>query len=126
MKVSFLPLAEQELDEAFFWYEEQVVGLGNSFLDEFNQSVKRIVAYPALYEQIDNDLRRCLMNRFPYGIIYGIDGEQIIIVALAHLKRRPILGLVEILSKGIGMFSHAIETPQHEYYIYILLPFFSN
>ncbi|NLX91926.1 MAG: type II toxin-antitoxin system RelE/ParE family toxin [Firmicutes bacterium] len=89
MKVSFLPLAEQELDEAFLWYEEQVVGLGNGFLDEFNQSIKRIVAFPALYEQIDNNLRRCLMNRFPYGIIYGIDGEQTIIVALAHLKRRP-------------------------------------
>ncbi len=78
MKVSFLPLAEQELDKAFLWYEEQVVGLGNSFLDEFNQSVKRIVAFPSLYEQIDNNLRRCLMNRFPYGITYGIDGEQII------------------------------------------------
>ena len=89
MKVSLLPLAQKELDEAFTWYEEQVVGLGDSFLDEFNQSVKLIVSFPELYEQIYDNLRRCLMNRFPYGIIYGIDGEMIIIIAVAHLKRKP-------------------------------------
>ena len=89
MKVSLLPLAQKELDEAYAWYEEQVVGLGNSFLDEFDLSVKRIVSFPELYEQIDDNLRRCLMNRFPYGIIYGIDGDIIIITAVAHLKRKP-------------------------------------
>ncbi len=89
MKISLLPLAQSELDEAFLWYEEQAIGLGYEFLDEFNQSVKLIASFPELFEQMEKGVRRCLVNRFPYGIIYGIDSEDVIIIAVAHLKRRP-------------------------------------
>lgn len=89
MKITLLPLAQKELDEAFSWYEEQVVGLGYEFLDEFDQSARLIASFPELFEQIEKDVRRCLINRFPYSIIYGIDSEQIVIIAVAHLKRKP-------------------------------------
>ncbi len=75
MKIVLLPLAQVELDEAFLWYEAQVVGLGHQFLEEFNHAVKLVVAFPELYEKIDGDIRRCLLNRFPYGLIYGVDKE---------------------------------------------------
>lgn len=77
MKTVLLPLAQVELDEAFLWYEEQVVGLGYQFLEEFNQAAKLVESFPDLYEKIDEHLRRCLLNRFPYGLIYGIDKETI-------------------------------------------------
>ncbi len=89
MGVRLLSLAQAELDEAFLWYEDQVVGLGYSFLEEFHHSVKLIASFPTLYEQISKDIRRCIMNRFPYGIIYGVDDNEIIIIAVAHLKRKP-------------------------------------
>lgn len=89
MKISFLPLAQIELDEAFSWYEEQVIGLGYKFLDDLDQSVRLITSFPKLFEQMEEGVRRCLVNRFPYCIIYGIDGESIIIIAIAHLKRKP-------------------------------------
>ncbi len=89
MKISLLPLAQIELDEAFSWYEEQAIGLGYEFLDEFDQSVRLIASFPKLFEQIEEGVRRCLVNRFPYSIIYGIDGEVIVIIAVAHLKRKP-------------------------------------
>jgi plasmid stabilization system protein ParE len=89
MRLSLLPLAQTELDEAFSWYEEQAIGLGYEFLDEFDQSVRLIASFPELFEQIDEGVRRCLVNRFPYGIIYNIDSEQIVVIAVAHLKRRP-------------------------------------
>ncbi|MBU0702080.1 type II toxin-antitoxin system RelE/ParE family toxin [bacterium] len=89
MKISLLPLAQIELDDAFSWYEEQVVGLGYEFLDEFDQSVRLIASFPELFEQIEMGVRRCLINRFPYGIIYGIDSDKIVIIAVAHLKRKP-------------------------------------
>ena len=89
MKISLLPLAQTELDDAFSWYEEQVVGLGYEFLDGFDQSVRLIASFPELFEQIEEGVRRSLVNRFPYGIIYGIDGDQIVIIAVAHLKRKP-------------------------------------
>lgn len=89
MKVALLPPAQLELDEAFAWYESQVVGLGYGFLDEFNRAVRLAATFPALYQQINPGIRRCLLNRFPYGLIYGVDDEMIVIVAVAHIKRRP-------------------------------------
>ena len=44
---------------------------------------------PNICAEIDPDLRRALVNRFPYGIIYGLDGEWVVIVAIAHLHREP-------------------------------------
>jgi plasmid stabilization system protein ParE len=89
MKVSLLPLAQLELDEAFAWYQEQAIGLGYDFLDEFDQSVRLIISFPEISGRIKGDVRRCLINRFPYGIIYGIDGDTVVIFAVSHLKRKP-------------------------------------
>ncbi len=89
MKISLLPAAQSELDEAFLWYEEQSIGLGYDFFDEFEQSVRLLAVFPELFEQMEEGVRRCLINRFPYGIIYGVDGASIVIVAIAHLKRKP-------------------------------------
>jgi len=89
MNLRFLRLAQKELDDSFLWYDSQLVGLGNEFLDEIDIAVRRIQAYPESCELIEDGLRRCLINRFPYGIIYGIDEDKIIIVAIAHLHRKP-------------------------------------
>lgn len=91
MKVRYLPLAESEIDEAFQWYEDQRIGLGYVFLAEFNQTVDRIVAYPKAYTVVETSLRRALVKRFPYGVIYGIDEERgcIVVVAVSHLHREP-------------------------------------
>ena len=89
MKVRFLKPAPAEVDDAFAWYEIQSRGLGTKFLDDFDRAIRRIVAYPLASTEIDEGLRRCLLSRFPYGIIYGIDAETIIVVAVAHLHREP-------------------------------------
>lgn len=89
MKIALLPPARQELDEAFAWYETQVVGLGHGFLQEFNSAARLISSFPMLYQQLAPGLRRCLLNRFPYGLIYGVNGDTIVIVAVAHLRQRP-------------------------------------
>lgn len=99
MRVSLLPPAQQELDEAFAWYESQVVGLGYGFLDEFNRAVRLVATFPALYQQINPGIRRCLLNRFPYGVLYGVDDGMIVIVAVAHLKQRPRYWLDRISKK---------------------------
>jgi plasmid stabilization system protein ParE len=89
MKVSFLKPAESELDDAFEWYENQARGLGTQFLDDFDRVIRMITAFPGASAEIDQGLRRSLLSRFPYGIIYGIDSETIIVVAVAHLHRKP-------------------------------------
>lgn len=89
MKVSFLALAQQELDAAVAWYNEQASGLGVEFLDELDRVVRRAVAFPMSCPEIEPGIRRCLLARFPYGIIYGTDNETIIVIAVAHLHRAP-------------------------------------
>ena len=89
MKVSFLALAQQELDDAVAWYNKEGPGLGQDFLDELDRAVRRAVAFPFSCPEIDPGVRRCLLARFPYGLIYGIDQETIVVVAVAHLHREP-------------------------------------
>lgn len=89
MKVEFFEAAQAELDQAFEWYEIQQKNLGVQFLNEFDQSIRRIVAYPNSYALIGGQVRRCLIKRFPYGVLYGVDGDKVIIIAVAHLHRKP-------------------------------------
>ena len=89
MKIDFLDLARQELDDAFDWYEAQAPGLGYDFLSEIDRAVRRILVYPQSAAIIETGLRRVLINRFPYGIIYGLDEDRVVVVAVAHLHREP-------------------------------------
>lgn len=89
MEVAFLPLAQTELDDAFSWYEEQAVGLGYEFLDELDKSIRLIASFPNFHPLVDKKVRRCLINRFPYGLFFGVSADTIIVVAVAHLKRKP-------------------------------------
>jgi len=89
MKVRFLILAQQELDDAVDWYNEQADGLGKEFLDELDRAVRRSVAFPLSCPEIEPGLRRCLLARFPYGLVYGLEGDTIVVVAVAHLHREP-------------------------------------
>ncbi|MDP2681928.1 MAG: type II toxin-antitoxin system RelE/ParE family toxin [Deltaproteobacteria bacterium] len=89
MKVRFLKPAQSEVDDAVAWYNFQSRGLGMQFLDDIDRAIRRIASYPLSNVEIEQGLRRCLLSRFSYGIIYGIDSETIIVVAVAHLHREP-------------------------------------
>ncbi len=89
MTLRFLSIARRELDDAFVWYNEQAEGLGVEFLDELDRAVRRIAAYPLSGMEIEPGLRRCLLARFPFAIIYGIWKKTIVVVAVAHLHRKP-------------------------------------
>ncbi len=91
MNLRFLKAAERELDEAVEYYEAQVPGLGAEFLKEVRAARERIEQYPEAWQPISKRARRCLVNRFPYGIIYQIRRaeNELLIVAVAHLHRKP-------------------------------------
>jgi plasmid stabilization system protein ParE len=89
VKLRFLILAQRELDDAVAWYNEQAAGLGQEFLDELDRVVRRAVTFPMSCPEIEPGVRRCLLARFPYGLIYGVDGETLVVVAVAHLHREP-------------------------------------
>ncbi len=87
--VVFLPEAEQEMLEAAIYYQSQASGLGVDYLSEVEQAVQAIAESPMTWPIIEGELRRRLIRRFPFGILYRIEPERIVIVAVAHLRRRP-------------------------------------
>lgn len=89
MNVRLLPAAQSELDEAIHWYDQQAPGLGDSFLVEFLRTIQLIERHPNGWHPLSNHTRRCRLRRFPYGVIYNVDQGVILVVAVAHLHRRP-------------------------------------
>jgi ParE toxin of type II toxin-antitoxin system, parDE len=89
VNVRFLSLTEQEIDEAVAWFDEQVEGKGTDFLDELDRVIRRVKAYPFASTEIEPEIRRCLFARFPYSLIYGIEEQTIVVIAVAHFRRTP-------------------------------------
>ncbi len=89
MNFSFHPEAEFEFNQAIDYYESCSAGLGNDFAIEVYETVKRIIANPLAWQILEVNIRRSLVNRFPFGILYVYENNQIIILAVMHLHRNP-------------------------------------
>ena len=89
MNVRFLAPAVQELEDAFEWYENQMPKLGYEFLDGIDEAIHRTITWPESNRNIGDNLHRCLVRRFPYCLIYGMEEQALVIIAVAHLHRKP-------------------------------------
>jgi toxin ParE1/3/4 len=83
------PEAESDMLQAHAWYEDRRPGLGAQFLRAIESCLETIQRYPLACAKVEDDVRRALLKRFPYGIFYVVDGERISILACLHAKRRP-------------------------------------
>ena len=89
MNVRLLEPAGQELDEAVTYYNAQVDGLGDAFLLEALRIFGLLKQYPRAWHPLGGGIRRCRLSRFPYGVIYVPEPEEILVIAIAHMHRRP-------------------------------------
>lgn len=89
MTFSFHPEAEVEFNKAIDYYEGIEPGLGLDFVIEVHLAIQRSVAFPKAWPVIDGEIRRALVRRFPFGILYSVDNDGIYIVAVMHLHRMP-------------------------------------
>jgi len=89
MKYSFHPEAEAEFIAAIDYYESREPGLGSDFAIEVHSAIGNILSFPRAWPVLEDDMRRCLIHRFPYGVIYSQDEDVIFILALMHLHRDP-------------------------------------
>ncbi len=78
-----------ELNQAVCYYESCRAGLGSEFAEEIRLTVCRIAEFPEAWSQLTENTRRCLTKRFPYGVIYQIAGDQILIIAVMQMNREP-------------------------------------
>lgn len=81
--------ADEDLVAAAVFYESRETDLGQEFLEELSHCFRRIAENPFSYSLHFDDYRRYLMGRFPYGVVYRIEGQKVLVVAVAHLRRRP-------------------------------------
>jgi plasmid stabilization system protein ParE len=83
--------AADEFTEAVRWYEARRSGLGAEFFNAVASTVSLIETNPEIGTTISTDggTRRALVARFPYQVVYRLRPTEIVIVAIAHLKRRP-------------------------------------
>jgi plasmid stabilization system protein ParE len=89
LRLSYHPEAQTEVVEAARFYESQVPGLGAEFLEEFEQAVALIMEAPDRWLFVEHDVRRFLMRRFPYGILYRVVGDEVRILVVKHHSRHP-------------------------------------
>ena len=88
-RVIFLAEARAEALETFRWYEEQRRGLGTIFRAELKEAIKRIRDAPLAYPPQYRDLRRVLIERFPYAVFYRVMNDTIVVVGVVHGRRHP-------------------------------------
>jgi toxin ParE1/3/4 len=81
--------AEAELNEAAQFYENQQPGLGVDFLQVIDKAIDSIEKHPRRWPLFSVLVRRCLVSRFPYAILYLVFHDEIIVLAIAHLNRHP-------------------------------------
>jgi len=100
MTIVFDKLAQLELDDASEYYELEMPGLGARFREEVKRGIRRIRAYPDAWAKEKDDVRRCLLHKFPYKILYSIEENYIYIIAIAHFHRCPDYWIDRILEKS--------------------------
>ena len=89
MSFSFHPEAEEEFNKAIEYYEDIEPGLGYDFALEVYSTIQRSVQFSKAWAVLEGEIRRSLVNRFPYGILYSKEQEGIFVVAVMNLHRKP-------------------------------------
>lgn len=89
MIIRVLACAEEEMSVVVTYYNEQCPGLGFEFAAEVKAAFARILDFPDAWPKFSIRSRRCLLDRFPYGILYSKSHGETLILAIMHLKQAP-------------------------------------
>lgn len=89
MKYVFHPEALIEYSEAVQYYAEQSIDLAQKFIDAVEDAIYRLRNFPQSHPVIEKDIRRCLTSEFPYGILYTVESDFVLILAVMHCKKKP-------------------------------------
>jgi toxin ParE1/3/4 len=81
--------AKSDLRQAARWYERQGPGVGREFVAEVEAALNRIGENPLQYQTIYGEVRRAIPHKFPYGVFYRVEQDNIVVFAIVHLHRDP-------------------------------------
>jgi toxin ParE1/3/4 len=89
MKYVFHPDALAEYADAVKYYVNQNSNIAQAFINSIENAVYRIRESSTLYPEIDEDVRRCMVKKFPYAVLYTIEEDYLLILAVMHCSREP-------------------------------------
>lgn len=98
MKLTLLTEAELEASDAAIWYEDQREGLGGDFLTGLRTALNQIRQAPQSASLLESytgvyEVRRLRLNRFPHLLIYSCWPDEVVVVAVSHVRREPLYWL---------------------------------
>jgi plasmid stabilization system protein ParE len=89
MRIEFSPEAQAEFADAVRYYERQTPGLGARFRAEIRDALRRLQRWPLAAPVERGEIRRLILSRFPYKLLYSVETDCIYIIAVAHQHRAP-------------------------------------
>lgn len=89
MAIRVAPTAQGDLRRASRWYEDQKPGLGGEFLDEVDLVFTRIGQTPLQFPEVESNVRRALLRRFPFAVYFLIEADFVEVIAALHMRRDP-------------------------------------
>ncbi len=89
LRLIIRPEAEAELAEAFDWYERRVPGLGADFLAAVDAALDAVLSHPLQHPVVYRTVHRALTRRFPYQVLFVVEEDTVVIVAVFHGARDP-------------------------------------
>jgi len=98
-RVEFHPGASEDYAEAFAWYYARGTALAFDFEREIERGIRLIFQSPLRWPQFDAERRRLVIRKYPYSIIYELHDEAVVVLAVAHGKRKPYYWLNRITDK---------------------------
>ncbi|HUE69953.1 MAG TPA: type II toxin-antitoxin system RelE/ParE family toxin [Pirellulaceae bacterium] len=89
MNLRIIAEAKEDIDQAIAWYEAQRRGLGHDFAQALDKKLDAILAMPGAHPPVGDEVRVARIKPYPYGIYYEATTDEIVVLAVLHLSRRP-------------------------------------
>jgi len=89
LQLRFRHEARLDILEARLWYEERGPGLGVEFSRAVDSSVAGILRFPEAYPEVHRDVRKAVLRRFPYSLLFVIDDTDLLVLGCFHHRRDP-------------------------------------
>jgi len=89
MRYRLDPAARDEYREAAERYLKESPRIAAAFVEQIEAAIRQVRDNPTIWRVLEDDVRRCLVRRFPFGIYYTVEKGEIIVWAIMHLHRQP-------------------------------------
>lgn len=100
MNFAFHPDALAEFEDAARYYAQKQAGVAQRFVLSVETAIHKLAKHPSNYAILEDDVRRCLTRVFPYAVLYTIETDFVLIVAVMHCHQKP------------GYWQHRMSSPR--------------